>query len=198
MKISPNYKYRHVCHFCGKNTAIKGYEVHRGCYYIENASHYSGVYHSVKYHKIIVDIPQCRKCNKIDRKISLVCLYIGLIIFVISTYIWSGIFAETEHNSTRSLGSILTACLPSILIALVVGGAIAFVIRLWLERKWSHNSYCDDYAPIKKLVEIGFEPRDNLPNLKNTKVQGRGSLEMSKLREVIADVIATDHCAFEN
>lgn len=196
MKISPDYIYQPTCHFCHKNVATKENETYRNLYYIEKASHYGGVYHSARYYKLTVAVPTCKKCNKTDEKIFRINFFIGVIIFLISTYIWSGIFAETDHNSARSLEDILIACLPSLLIACFAGGTIAFIIRLWLEIKWKHNSYCDDYSPIKKLVGIGFEPRDNLPNLKNSEVQGRGYFDMGKLREVVSDITTNDHCFF--
>lgn len=185
-----------MCHFCHKNVAAKENETYRNLYYIEKASHYGGVYHSARYHLISVGVPQCRKCNKTNIKISRICFFIGVLVFLISTYIWSGIFAETDHNPARTLNNILIACLPSLLIALYVGGAIAFFVRWWLETRWNHNSFCDDYPPIKKLTSIGFEPRDSLPNLKNPQLQGNGPLAINKLREVVYDISTNDHCIF--
>ncbi|MFV9824801.1 hypothetical protein ACNANS_18230 [Phocaeicola vulgatus] len=196
MKISPDYTYQPICHFCHKNLATKEDETYRNLYYIEKASHYGGVYHSARYYKLTVAVPTCKECNKTDTTISRICFFIGVIIFLISTYIWSGIFAETDYNFTRSLKNILIACLPSFLITLLVGGAIAFFVRLWLETKWKRNSYCDDYSPIKKLIGIGFEARDSLPNLKNTQVQGKGYFDMGILREVVSDITINDHCFF--
>lgn len=197
MKISPDYNYKHICHFCHKNMAIKDYETDRDLYYIAKASHYGGIYHSARYYKLTVAVPTCKECNKTDTKISRINFFIGLLIFLISTYVWSGIFADTDHNSTRSLENILIASLPSLLIALLIGGAIAFVVRLWLETKWKHNSCCDDYSPIQRLVKVGFEPRDSLPNLKNPKVQGKGPLEMSEFHEAIEDIVVNEHCIYE-
>lgn len=196
MIISPDYTHQSICHFCHKNVATNENGTYRNLYYIEKASHYGGVYHSARYYKLTVVVPTCKECKKTDTTISRVNFFIGVIIFLISTYIWSGIFATTDHNSSRSLKDILIACLPSLLITLFVGGAIAFIVRFWLETRWKHNSYCDDYSPIKKLVEIGFEPMDSLPNLKNAEVQGKGYLDMGKLREVVSDITTNDHCFF--
>lgn len=197
MKVYPNYHYRHICHFCGKNEAIKDREIQRDLYYIEKASHYAGVYHSARYHKITVGVPICKECSKHERNILLICFAIYISVFVASVYIFSGIFAEAEHNLSRSLRDILIACLPSFLVALLVGGAISFVVRLLMELKIDHNSFCDNYPPIKKLANIGFEPRAGLPNLKNPNLQGKGSLEMSKLNKAMADIISNDHCIVE-
>lgn len=197
MKILPNYNHSHKCHFCGKDSAIKGNEVYRDCYYIEKASHYGGIYHSARYHKITVCVPRCEKCNSVDLRISRINFLIGILIFSVSTYIWSGCFAETEHRDSRAWEDVLIACLPSFLIALFVGGTIAFLVRCLLEVRWNHNSNCDNYELIKKLTSIGFEPRDSLPNLKNNSVQGKGTLNISKLKMVIADITSNNDYTFE-
>lgn len=196
MIISLNYKHSHKCHFCGKNLATKENETYRNCYYIEKASHYGSIYHSARFHKITVAVPRCEYCSHVDTRISRINFLICVFIFSVSTYIWSGCFAETAHRNSRSWEDVLIACLPSFLIALFIGGAIAFLVRCLLEIKWNHNSNCDDYEPIKKLIRIGFEPRDSLPNLKNNNVQGKGSLNLSLLNEVIADIISNNNCTF--
>lgn len=197
MKIFPDYNYKHICHFCHKKMAVKGNEITRDLYYIVKASHYAGIYHSARYYKLTVAIPTCKECYKKDAKIFRICFFIGLLLFLISTYYFSGLFAGSEHHTGRSLEDILIACLPSILIAVLLGRIIAYFIRILLEAKWHSNSFCDDYVPIKKLVEIGFEPRDSLPNLKNPELQGNGALDINKLNKKIIDIIKNEHCIFE-
>lgn len=197
MRISPNYNHEHICHFCHKNVAIKDNEIYRNLYYIEKATHCVGVYHSARYYKLTVIVPTCKECNKMNVKISGICSLICLCIFLVSTYIWSGIFAET-NQSARSFNDILIACLPSLVITPLIGTPISIIVRLCLEHIWKSNSNCDDYPPIKKLVEIGFEPRDSSPNLKSRNLQGKGPLKMSELRKAITDIVTNEHCIFKN
>lgn len=198
MKISPNYKYKHICHFCKKKIAINGKELTRELYYVVKAAHYVNIYHSSRYYELTVAIPTCKECYEKNTKIFRICFFIGLLIFFCSAYYFSGAFAESDHRAVRSLEDVLIACLPSILIAFLLGRAIAYFIRMLLEAKWHINSFCDDYAPIKKLVDIGFEPSDTPPNLKDPELQGKGPLESRKLNKAIADIITNEHCIFEN
>ncbi len=196
MNITPNYKFKQKCHFCGNGIAKKDNEAFRRCFYIEKANHYLGVYHSARYHQVTVNVPRCKACNRTDFKIDIICGIITIIVFAISTYIWSGIFAETDHNSARSLENILYGCLISILCTAIVGGAIVFIVRMWLEILWNNDSFCDNYEPIQKLKAIGFEPRNGLPYFKNPNVSGKGPLNFDEFHRVIKDIVESNHCIF--
>lgn len=198
MKISPDYKYKHTCHFCHKRFAVKGHEFERSCFYIVKASHYVNVYHSARYLEIAVEVPQCEKCCKIDRRISIINIIIILLVFVISSYFFSWAFADNEGYSTPTLKQILIAFLPSFVTACFVGYGVACIVRSILEYLWKYSSYCDDYVPIKKLKGINFEPRDNIPNLKDPDLKGNGPLDKNRLQKVISDIVVNDHCIFKS
>ncbi len=173
--------------------AAENYETSRKCFYFEKVHNISGVYHKYTYRLINVLIPSCKDCAKKDSKLGFITSFLTLVIYVISVYIHSGVFAETDDVS-RNWNNVLIACLPSIFIAIISFVILDFIIRIVFEPKMGIDSYCDNYSPIIKLKELGFEPRDAVPPAKYSGIKTHGPLDNNALNLTLQKIIDEDDC----
>lgn len=153
MKIKPNYSKQHICHFCKKNIADFecGTSTHLHCLYRSG-------FMSYKFKIATVEVPRCKKC-KIKHTISYLP---GAIVALIIVWVMIELIVSCWMND-HSIDSIDGICGTIVMListaflawcSFILSHLIfAFIVRV-KPNKWPE--FIDNYEPIRKLREIGF------------------------------------------
>lgn len=193
MKIFPDYKHYHICHYCKANKAEEEYQYEERWYGVLNNKVLPPI---VEFISVDVSVPRCKECYKRHNIASLPTYVIGSISFILGVYFLffkdkeSG-WADTWYS--WALGLILVFFISGAL-AYVVGTPIRYIITsLFYSNKYSDQGVTRDYEPIRKLIGCGF----NFEKPDAVKDRGCRKISIDRFNETIISIITKDKCHFK-
>jgi len=192
MKIYPDYKHQHICHYCKKNQAEEEYQYDEEWY---------GVFKqrmipmSIEYIKAKVAIPRCKECYKKHSKSELPSNILMLTSIIVGTYLLFFKDGKADWITTWYMWilAIFLILLTSGLIGMIIGVPIRYLINsVFYSDSSKDPGMTRDYPPIRKLVGCGFEFTRPDPAAGECK-----KVNEKKFNEAINSIITEDKCRYE-
>lgn len=197
MKIHPNYRHNHVCHYCKKNNANEKLQ-HEETWYGVVKSH--SIPLSVEYMKIKVSIPRCEECYNKHRAESLPLGICFLILFGISLFLIFSDFSTNfgKYENAEMVLAIFVALLLgfiiSALVSVIIGKLLEYVIHSFFHSTdFKKEGDTRDYDPIRKLIGCGF----NFTKPDAAKGKAYRKIDPAKFNDTIKSIIEKNDCIVE-
>lgn len=157
--ITPDYSYRHVCHYCSKRDADSQiHDCHDLYLKINNSVEY-GTYFgkghlksSLKYLTTKVEVPCCKYCYKkrdIGSNIGLVIM----ILFALSMISYGLYLAILRSDA----GIFFSHLIAGLLLAVVTGGVATLICSFFIDLIFNTSHQISNYPPVQKLKKLGFK-----------------------------------------
>ena len=192
MKIYPDYKKQHTCHYCKKNQAEEEYQYEEEWY---GVSKQRMIPMSIEYTKIKVSIPRCKECYKKQSKSELPTNILMLTSIIVGTYLLFFKDGKADWITTWYMWilAIFLILLTSGLVGMVIGVPIRYLINIIFYSDSSKDpGMTRDYPPIQKLVRCGFVFTRPDPAAGDCK-----KVNVEKFNEAINSITTVDKCIYK-
>lgn len=187
--ITPNYSKEIKCYYCNKRSAhIKsGYTEE---FYCITKKHVFPLGYS--YTTIKVDVPRCKKCEKIH----LCSIIPGIIAFLILSSLF-GYFLIVNCEWNEEWYYITLAILTSLLFGGLTGYIIGYIPYLSISKinKIKYENNTDHYSPIRKLLGNGIIRNKPDPS-KSSGI--KCGYDEKRLNETLESISTKDNCIIKN
>lgn len=183
-RIKPDYSKQPKCFYCQSNEAMESSANTEELYCVAKTKLLNYTYVPIK-----VEIPRCKACAK---KHSYACLPMVIcFIVVLAIAVVKGIVPQWGNNS---LAENLFLCFVVLFLSFVVGIILGYIPRMIMSKlvKVKYEDSNEDYAPIKKLISIGFQKTKPKPH-----THPEAKFNSQKYQGILASIVKEDCCIIE-